>query len=111
MSNRVLQRVVGSILAAIASGEFFWLVDSLCDIWHINRVILIRDGEMETSSVGKYKDYCWIAWYHGSEHVMLRRNGTADDPPFHYRWEPLSHSERDDAASFFDRLGCKEPPK
>ena len=73
------------------------------------QVILIRNGQMETSAVQKYGEYCWVAWYKGIEHLILQRDGTAHDPPFNYKWEPLRLSERDAVQGFFDRNNCKEP--
>lgn len=78
----------------------------LPDVPGTPQVILIRDGQMETSGVYKFGGYCWVAWYHGIEHIILKSDGTANDPPFQYRWEPLNMAERGDVLGFFKRNGC-----
>lgn len=72
-------------------------------------VILIRNGTMEISGVSRYGGYCWVSWYHGIEHVILKSDGTAEDPPFHYKWEPLALSQRNDIAGLFKRNDCHDP--
>jgi len=89
------------------------LLLSACDdglvIQPKDHVILIRDGKMEVSAISSYGQYCWVAWYEGIEHIILKSDGTADDPPFHYRWEPLKLSERESRDVLFQRNNCHDP--
>lgn len=100
------QRIIGTLILLMVAG---------CDDSNFTayksygEVILIRNGGMEKSNVGKFADHCWVAWYKGIEHIILKRDGTALDPPFRYTWEPLEHIDRIDGASvYFDKMGCKE---
>ena len=57
-----------------------------CPFTSVGEVILYHGGEAKTSSVHKIGGMCWVAWYTGIEKVILKSDGTADDPPFHYTW-------------------------
>lgn len=74
-----------------------------------DQVILIRDGQMKVSGISKYGRYCWVAWYDGIDHMILKSDGTASDPPFFYRWEPLKLSERESRDAVYQRNDCHEP--
>ena len=83
---------------------------SLCACEQKTTVVLIRDGQMKTSAVGKIGPRCWVSWYDGIEKLELRRDGTAVDPPMQYRWT-LERSGPDDRAAdekWFD-ANCYDP--
>jgi hypothetical protein len=81
------------------------------DNFNVGTVILYRDGEAKSSSVGKIGSRCWVAWFRMIEKVLLKGDGTADDGVLHYRWT-LDRPGPDDPTAdraWFD-ANCTEPP-
>lgn len=81
-----------------------------CDPRRVGSIILFRNGAARTSDVFKIGPYCWVAWYSGIEKLLLRRDGSAFDLLFYYRWT-LDVAGPDDVTNdlaWFDN-NCRDP--
>lgn len=95
----------------IMAGAFvLWLFWDIMPYTGIQRVILFNGNELEVSEVKKEGPYCWVSWYTGIKKIIMHRDGTADDDPFHYRWTLKTRGPENIEAdhAWFDK-NCSEP--
>lgn len=71
-------------------------------------VILIRDDQAKKSEVNKMGAYCSAAFYRSIENLLLHKDGTINDGPWHYKWT-IGEYRSDQDKAWFD-ANCKEPP-
>lgn len=69
-------------------------------------ILLYRKGEFKKAEVRKTGVYCTTAWYKSIDNFALKRDGTATDGGFEYRWTLAEFGNPLDQ-KWFDK-NCKE---
>lgn len=69
-------------------------------------ILLYRKGEFKKAEVRKSGAYCTVAWYKSIDNFALRRDNTAIDGSFDYKWT-LNEFGKPIDQQWFDK-NCKE---